>query len=105
MSKNTRGTRKRQRPGTAAPLKKWLPLIIVVALSVIGAAAIIIGNGAAAVDPEVTGAPAIEIEQTVFDLGELHFNQIAQVTYQIKNVGDQPLRILETPTVQVVEGC
>jgi mannose-6-phosphate isomerase-like protein (cupin superfamily) len=29
----------------------------------------------------------------------------ANVTYVLRNVGDKPLRILDVPQVQVLEGC
>ena len=106
MSKQRRGTRKhrQQSRGIAVP-KKWLPLIgITIGLLVVVASVIVIAAHPAG-EPRVIGAPAIEVEQSFFDLGDMHFNKMAQVTYQIKNVGDQPLRILETPHVQVVEGC
>jgi hypothetical protein len=103
MSKHK--SRKGQQSGLAIK-KKYLPLIIgIVALMVIGGAFILVGRGAEAVEPKVTGAPAIEVEQTYFDLGDMRFNQIARVTYEVTNVGDQPLEILEYPNVQVVEGC
>jgi hypothetical protein len=105
MTKQRRSTKKHQRAAVFSP-KKWLPLIVlIVGLLVIGGALIIIGDGGSTVAPKVTGAPAIEVGQSFYDLGDMHFNQIAGVSYQIRNVGDQPLRILETPRVQVIEGC
>jgi hypothetical protein len=105
MSKQRRSTRRHQRSAVVLP-KKWLPLIIIITgMLMIGGALIVIGGGRSTVTPKVTGAPAIEVEQSFYDLGDIHFNQAAQVSYQIKNAGDQPLRILETPRVQVIEGC
>jgi hypothetical protein len=105
MSKQRRSTRKHQRSAVVLP-KKWLPLIIIIiGLLMIGGALIVTGGGGSTVAPKVTGAPAIEVAQSFYDLGDMRFNQTAQVSYQIKNLGDQPLRILETPHVQVIEGC
>jgi hypothetical protein len=55
--------------------------------------------------PKVSGAPGLEVEQPFFELGDMHFNVPANVTYVLRNVGDQPLRILDVPEVQVLEGC
>lgn len=55
--------------------------------------------------PEVKGAPSLKVEQPYVDLGTMHWNQPAKVSYVLHNVGDQPLRITETPTIQVKEGC
>jgi hypothetical protein len=55
--------------------------------------------------PKVTGAPGLEVTQEFFELGDMHYNVPAKVTYNLQNVGDQPLRILEIPKVQVLQGC
>ena len=83
-------------------------------LVLIGLGVLVIG-GAAAVwlsnrsdpnnAPAVTGAPALEVEQSHFELGDRKFNEMAEVTYVLRNVGDKPLQITRTPIVEVVEGC
>jgi hypothetical protein len=55
--------------------------------------------------PKVTGAPALEVVQPAFDLGDQHFNTTVRVVYNLQNVGDKTLRILKVPQVQVLEGC
>jgi len=56
--------------------------------------------------PKVTGAPGLEVTQAFYDLGDRPFDVPVKVTYNLQNVGDhQPLRILQTPQVQVLEGC
>lgn len=90
--------------------KKYLPLLAVAAgVLVIGVAILLITMAGGAADPnfapQVTGAPKLVVDQPFYDLGDFHFNTLAQVTYTLRNVGDQPLRILEQPQVQVVEGC
>lgn len=55
--------------------------------------------------PEVAGEPAIEVSNPEVDLGDVKLNEMVEVTYVVRNVGDEPLRIAEVPTVEVLEGC
>lgn len=55
--------------------------------------------------PEVTGAPRAEVDVTRVDHGAVAFNQPVESVYRVRNVGDQPLRILGEPRVELVEGC
>ncbi len=55
--------------------------------------------------PKVSGAPSLEVAQASFELGDQHFNVPVQVVYNLKNVGDQALRITDVPQVKVLEGC
>ena len=54
---------------------------------------------------EVTGAPKLKVDQDKVDLGNVTLGQTVEVTFQLTNVGDQPLRIAHAPFVEVVEGC
>lgn len=87
-----------------------LPWIVgaLVILPIIGV--LLFGQPAAgSVDPgfvaKVKGAPSLQVAQTFFDLGDQHFNNTVKVVYDLQNVGDRPLRILQVPQVQVREGC
>lgn len=55
--------------------------------------------------PQVTGAPSLQIEQARYDYGDVHFGQPVQTVFHLRNVGDKPLNILNSPQVQVVKGC
>ena len=55
--------------------------------------------------PQVKGAPSLQIEQSRYDYGDVHFGQAVHTVFQLRNVGDKPLEILNQPTVQVVKGC
>jgi hypothetical protein len=55
--------------------------------------------------PQVTGRPAAEIDQDVFEYGDVRFNTPMETVFRVRNVGDQPLRILGEPRVELVEGC
>ena len=54
---------------------------------------------------EVNGAPSIKVDKEKVDLGDVKLNQPVEVTFQVTNVGDQPLRFEEQPYIDVLEGC
>lgn len=54
---------------------------------------------------EVTGAPSLKVDQESIDLGDMKFNQLAQVSFHLTNVGDQTLRLTRAPYIEVAEGC
>lgn len=55
--------------------------------------------------PEVTGGPSIKVDKEKVDLGNMKLGSTAQVSFEIKNVGDKPLRFTEAPYIEVKEGC
>lgn len=110
MSRSRSRSSRRSRKDAFIIPKKYLPLLVVAAgVLVIGVAVLLITTAGGATDPnfapQVTGAPKLVVDQPFYDLGNFHFDTTAQVTYTLRNVGDQQLRILELPQVQVVEGC
>ena len=54
---------------------------------------------------EVTGAPSLKVDKEKVDLGEVKLGQTVQVSFQITNVGDRPLRFTKDPYIEVKEGC
>jgi hypothetical protein len=91
---------------TAQP---WLPLLLVLGGLVVlgGVAFAVLGSrgGAAKVTIEVQGAPRLKVNQSKVDLGNVPLGQTVEVSFQVSNAGDQPLRLAQTPYVEVVEGC
>jgi hypothetical protein len=55
--------------------------------------------------PQVTGAPRLVVEQTTIDEGEVKVNTPIRTAFRLQNMGDQPLKILGEPAVELVEGC
>ena len=87
---------------------RWVPVLLGLGgLALLTLAVLALrGNGSgtkAAV--EVNGAPSIKVDKEQVDLGDVKLNQPVEVTFQITNVGDQPLRFEEQPYIDVVEGC
>jgi len=96
-----RRKRRRQR-------NRWIPILLGLgglALLVLAVLALR-GNGSgskAAI--EVNGASAVKVDKEQVDLGDVKLDQPVEVTFQVTNVGDQPLRFEEQPYIEVVEGC
>jgi hypothetical protein len=54
---------------------------------------------------EVSGSPRGVLSQEHFDYGDVKLGSWVQTDFTIRNVGDQPLHILNQPYIEVVEGC
>ena len=53
----------------------------------------------------MNGAPSLKVDQDKVDLGDVPLGKTVTVSFQLSNVGDQPLRFNQAPYVEVVEGC
>ena len=88
------------------------PLVAIVAgVLVLAAAAFAFwqnGNStgpSASFTPEAKGAPRLKADKQKVDLGNVKLGQTVQVSFEITDTGDQPLRFAKDPFVEVVEGC
>jgi len=54
---------------------------------------------------EVSGAPRLKVDKEKVEFGDRKLGSDVEVTLEVTNIGDQPLRFAETPYVEVVEGC
>lgn len=86
---------------------KWLPILLALGgVLLMGLAFLVLRKD---VSPktaiEVSGAPSLRVDQERIDLGDMKFNQIADVSFQLTNVGDQTLRFTKDPYIELVEGC
>jgi cell division septal protein FtsQ len=54
---------------------------------------------------EVSGSPSLKVDKETVDLGKKRLGQQVKVSFQLTNVGDQPLRFASAPTIEVKEGC
>ncbi len=55
--------------------------------------------------PEVIGQASLKTDKEVVDLGDVKLGQMVKVSFNLKNVGDAPLRFSEVPYIEVKEGC
>lgn len=99
-SKKYSKNRKNQSP-------KWVPILLALGgvLLIFLAFFALRGKSSPKAIIEVTGAPSLKVDQEVIDLGDMKFNQVADVSFQLTNVGDQTLRFTKDPYIEVVEGC
>jgi hypothetical protein len=81
----------------------WLAIVSALALVliVIGVTALLISDNARS----VTGTPKLVVEQAVVDEGYQTINTPVRTSFNIRNEGDGPLRVLGEPQVELVEGC
>ncbi len=55
--------------------------------------------------PEVTGKANLTADKDKIDLGNVKLGNPVEVSFELKNTGDQPVRFTEAPYVEVKEGC
>jgi hypothetical protein len=55
--------------------------------------------------PQVEGAPRVEVAEDTQDYGDVKLGTTVNSVFKVRNVGDEPLRIIGQPQVWVVEGC
>lgn len=55
--------------------------------------------------PEVIGAPRVAVAQDTFDYGDVKNGTTVETVFEVQNVGDENLSIMQTPQVEVVQGC
>ncbi len=49
--------------------------------------------------------PRLAVDREAIDLGPQPLGREVSAVFRVKNMGNQPLRILGEPTVELVEGC
>ena len=108
MSKKLRRNRRQQQRRSAQRQMPWLWLALGGAIVAILGVIFLTQRGSAAepqVTPEVVGGPRLRVDQTEIDEGYIKHDVPVRTTFHLSNVGDQPLKIIDTPQVRLVEGC
>ncbi len=49
--------------------------------------------------------PRLAVDRDLIDFGPVPFEQIVRARFHVRNVGDEPLQLVGSPEVVVVEGC
>ena len=49
--------------------------------------------------------PRLVVDRELIDFGSVPFEHTVRARFRVRNVGDQPLQLAETPEVDAVEGC
>ena len=63
------------------------------------------GSSGSSAPAQVTGQPKLAVDQQKVDFGKVPLDIPVKATFQLSNVGDQPLQILNQPVVEVKQGC
>ena len=88
------------------PLRpRWILPATLLTLVVLIASAVFLLTRGKPYMPEVTGRPSGVVNQDYFDYGDVKGGTWIETTFKIKNVGDQPLNVLNEPYVELIEGC
>ncbi len=59
----------------------------------------------ASTPPEVTGSARLTVDRDTIDFGKVSLGQTVEAQFKLKDVGDQPLKIVGSPRVELVKGC
>jgi hypothetical protein len=51
------------------------------------------------------GGARLAVDRDLIDFGQVRYGQYVEARFRLKNVGDQPLRLPPSPSIEVVEGC
>lgn len=55
--------------------------------------------------PEFTGGAKVVVDKSLIDFGDVKYEQPVLAEFTVKNVGDEPLNILDEPYLEVKVGC
>ena len=55
--------------------------------------------------PLVMGGPALQVDKEKVDLGDIPLGETVNVSFELTNVGDQPLQFTKKPYIEVAAGC
>lgn len=90
------------------PQRSRLPLWLALAglgLVLIAGWAIRSNNAQLKANVEVKGAPRLKVEKDIIDHGDIKLGNQIRDDIRVTNIGDQPLRFIEAPYIEVREGC
>jgi hypothetical protein len=98
---------KKVKPPKQSGFPIWLPLMIVAGVALIAVAVLShnSSSSAAPTTPTTSGAPAVTVDKDKFDFGNVKLGQTVQVSFEVANTGDAPLRFKEKPYIEVAAGC
>lgn len=100
-----------QAPAAPPPRRNYLPFLLAggaLLLIVLGVVFLARPGGPSAATgspAQVTGKPRLAVDRQQIDFGKLPLDKTVKATFQVSNVGDQPLQILSEPVVEVKQGC
>ena len=108
MSKKSRWKRKQKRRQSST---RQFPRILLAAGGLAGIILVVLAvaqpwsGDQPQVTPQVVGSPRLTVDQTTLDAGYVKYDVPIRTAFRLRNVGDQPLKIVDTPQVRLVQGC
>ncbi len=101
MSKKTG----RKAIGSAPRRLPWLWIAAGAAVVLIAGGVVILSAQTPPAPSSVAGAPRLAVDRMAVDEGYQKFGTPVHETFRLSNAGSQPLQILGTPQVELVQGC
>jgi len=88
-----------------APIWLWGLIAVGVALIAFVVIQAVSSNSTPPPAPLVTGGPALQVDKEKVDLGDIPLGETVNVSFELTNVGDQPLQFTKKPYIEVAAGC
>ena len=96
---------------TSPPKRNILPIFLAGSVLLVIIAGIVLlasagrGSSGSSSPVQVAGQPKLVVDQEKIDFGKVPLDIPVKATFQLGNAGDQPLKILNQPVVEVKQGC
>jgi len=95
--------------GRAQPRRGLIPLLLAVGVALLIIITLIIAlqpsKNTSPTTPEVTGTARLKADKQKIDLGDVKLGTPVKASFQLTNIGDQPLKLTKAPYVEIKEGC
>lgn len=106
--RNRQRKQKRDNIGSMAPRRsprRWTPRVQWMLAAIAVGAILIWVRPREPFVPPVNGAPKLVVDPAAFDFGDVPVGRWVRAAFEVQNVGSEPLRFMERPWVELVEGC
>lgn len=93
---------------TRSPIGRYWPLLVaggglLLVLATVWATR---GDNSTSQAPvEIAGAPSLKVDQEKIELGDVRLGEWVSASFELTNIGDQPLKITGQPFIEVAAGC
>lgn len=64
-----------------------------------------LGSSSTGSPTQIASRPALAVDRESIDFGKVPLDVPVEATFQLSNIGDQPLQILNQPVAEVKQGC
>lgn len=95
------------KPAPTPERPAWLlPVVgIVTVVVLIGVVFVLSQSNQSGVAITVSGKPNVAVDKSVIDFGDVQFGKPVTAVFKVSNTGDQPLKLLQPPHLEVLQGC